>query len=320
MYYAVNNSRCVHAGAVCRRARVNNATPVRFDPSRMRKCKFCCEDVTECYCCLEEYAHSITAKCGSHSMCNDCVERNIEVLRENSEWNCKVTCPCGSEFDHKLFNKRSKEMIDKYKLDKATRTDSHRRFHYDVIVENILTLKCPKCDKAFVDFDGCLALQCNCGTYFCGKCMEEFDSNRDAHNHVLVCHGNYYMSKNEWERHIATFKVCRIFRYILRTVEETKSVLYGYSLWYMILPHCVTFNKWFVYISYIMSSFMLICYPRTSLIAMYTTPLILMRIHGMLEKHSKKNRQIVLYATRIAGHLQYALQNMWGIRPRAGDE
>lgn len=56
------------------------------------------------------------------------------------------------------------------------------------IVENILTLKCPKqnCRQAFIDFNGCYALTCGrCGCGFCAYCLKE--CGRDAHAHVGRC-------------------------------------------------------------------------------------------------------------------------------------
>jgi serine/threonine protein kinase len=49
----------------------------------------------------------------------------------------------------------------------ALANNTHRhRLH---VCENILTLKCPRpnCRRAFVDFEGCMALSCNCGCGFC---------------------------------------------------------------------------------------------------------------------------------------------------------
>lgn len=51
------------------------------------------------------------------------------------------------------------------------------------IVENILTLKCPRCKAAFFDFTDCLALKCaTCTCGFCACCMT--DCGQDAHAHV----------------------------------------------------------------------------------------------------------------------------------------
>ena len=54
------------------------------------------------------------------------------------------------------------------------------------ITEDILTLRCPRCETAFVDFDGCFALRCHsCPCNFCAGCLE--DCGRDAHGHVTGC-------------------------------------------------------------------------------------------------------------------------------------
>jgi len=54
------------------------------------------------------------------------------------------------------------------------------------IVEEILTLRCPRCSIAFLDFTGCFALSCNiCPCRFCGWCLKDCGS--DAHPHVAVC-------------------------------------------------------------------------------------------------------------------------------------
>jgi hypothetical protein len=51
------------------------------------------------------------------------------------------------------------------------------------VVEEILTLHCPRCAQAFFDFEGCFALKCSkCPCNFCGWCLE--DCGKDAHPHV----------------------------------------------------------------------------------------------------------------------------------------
>jgi hypothetical protein len=39
--------------------------------------------------------------------------------------------------------------------------------HVRHIVDDIVTLKCPRCKTAFVDFSGCCSLYCGCGCSFC---------------------------------------------------------------------------------------------------------------------------------------------------------
>ncbi|KAL6048095.1 non-specific serine/threonine protein kinase [Balamuthia mandrillaris] len=71
------------------------------------------------------------------------------------------------------------------------------------MVEDILTLQCPRCHQAFVDFDGCFALTCSrCNAAFCAWCLQ--DCGRDAHRHVVGCAhnlagGNVFGSVEEFE-------------------------------------------------------------------------------------------------------------------------
>ena len=64
------------------------------------------------------------------------------------------------------------------------------------IVEEILTLKCPRCSQAFLDFSGCFALTCSaCSCGFCGWCLK--DCGRDAHSHVKSCPEKLPEARNE---------------------------------------------------------------------------------------------------------------------------
>lgn len=52
--------------------------------------------------------------------------------------------------------------------------------------EEILTLCCPECGTAFIDFEGCAALKCpGCGCGFCAYCLQA--CRKDAHAHVGRC-------------------------------------------------------------------------------------------------------------------------------------
>jgi hypothetical protein len=58
------------------------------------------------------------------------------------------------------------------------------------IVENILTLRCPyeNCRRAFLDYDGCNALQCStCSGYFCAYCLAKSKTSSKNHRHVEKC-------------------------------------------------------------------------------------------------------------------------------------
>jgi IBR domain, a half RING-finger domain/Zinc finger C-x8-C-x5-C-x3-H type (and similar)/RNA recognition motif. (a.k.a. RRM, RBD, or RNP domain) len=74
------------------------------------------------------------------------------------------------------------------------------------IIEEVLTLKCPCCKQAFLDFDGCFALKCGtCPCGFCGWCLTDCGS--DAHAHVKSCpskpkearNETYYGTKDQFE-------------------------------------------------------------------------------------------------------------------------
>jgi predicted outer membrane repeat protein len=52
------------------------------------------------------------------------------------------------------------------------------------ILEEVLTLKCPRCGQAWLDWDGCMALTCSaagCGCGFCGWCLKDCGANAHAH-------------------------------------------------------------------------------------------------------------------------------------------
>jgi hypothetical protein len=75
------------------------------------------------------------------------------------------------------------ERIQKLEGDERIAADLRR-----TIVNEILTLGCPRCKTAFVDFDGCFALTCSnnhCGAGFCAWCLK--DCGADAHAHVNEC-------------------------------------------------------------------------------------------------------------------------------------
>ena len=68
-----------------------------------------------------------------------------------------------------------------YRMETAPPNVMRNKIH-----EEVLTLKCPRCKKAFLDFDGCFALKCsNCPCSFCGWCLADCGS--DAHSHVKDC-------------------------------------------------------------------------------------------------------------------------------------
>jgi hypothetical protein len=63
---------------------------------------------------------------------------------------------------------------------------------YNQVVE-LLNLKCPRCQLAFYDYEGCNSLRCannSCKASFCAICLKDCDDN--AHPHVREAHGDLY--------------------------------------------------------------------------------------------------------------------------------
>lgn len=61
------------------------------------------------------------------------------------------------------------------------------RSHYMAIAQQ-LTSRCPRCSTAFIDFQGCCALQCrSCSAHFCAWCLHPSTGNDENHAHVAAC-------------------------------------------------------------------------------------------------------------------------------------
>eukprot|EP00942_MAST-04A_sp_MAST-4A-sp1_P008605 g8605.t1 len=73
-------------------------------------------------------------------------------------------------------------------------------------IVDITYLKCPRCKRVFLDYNGCAALTCSgeggCGAHFCALC--QIDCGADAHSHVKECAlnpqpGGYFVSEDKWK-------------------------------------------------------------------------------------------------------------------------
>lgn len=129
------------------------------------------------------------------------------------------------------FEKENAAKIEelKEKLAKASgegeqlELDKHR-LH---IIDNIFTLKCPRCSLAFFDYDGCCALTCGgCKCGFCSYCLE--DCGADAHKHFYdnghKCPnegGQIFILQKQWQEHQSVRKA-RILCEYLATIPEAQ--------------------------------------------------------------------------------------------------
>jgi len=115
--------------------------------------------------------------------------------------------------------------------------DARRAAIKNHIVERILTLSCPRCSQAFVDFSGCMALTCSragCGCGFCALCQA--DCGNDAHSHVGngcplakligVREGEFHLGEAEYTRAAARAREIRLQQYLESlTVEQRVEAL-----------------------------------------------------------------------------------------------
>eukprot|EP00656_Telonema_subtile_P007362 TRINITY_DN13455_c0_g1_i2.p1 TRINITY_DN13455_c0_g1~~TRINITY_DN13455_c0_g1_i2.p1 ORF type:complete len:410 (+),score=57.71 TRINITY_DN13455_c0_g1_i2:161-1390(+) len=92
--------------------------------------------------------------------------------------------------------------------------------HKNDIAEHILTLHCPECDMAFLDFTNCFALWCSlCDCAFCAYCQTSCRSQRnDAHYHVSRCPFNIAPRKSIF----ADFRVFEEAQNLRRVRELSK--------------------------------------------------------------------------------------------------
>jgi hypothetical protein len=87
------------------------------------------------------------------------------------------------------FEEEKKKQVEE-ELERMRRLEAHEaqvlqaRKH---IEEEILQVKCPRCRRAFHDFEGCFAISCSsCPCKICGWCLRDC-GDQDAHPHVRQC-------------------------------------------------------------------------------------------------------------------------------------
>jgi serine/threonine protein kinase len=105
-----------------------------------------------------------------------------------------------------LEDQRLQHLDEMQKTKEAAMADAARLVasterHRLRIMDNIVTLHCPHCSLAILDFDGCFAVEHRadnadhghgCGLYFCGWCLAKFGNNADCHVHVKICSHNLH--------------------------------------------------------------------------------------------------------------------------------
>ena len=90
--------------------------------------------------------------------------------------------------------------VERLRIQNSSIEEQHLCQSRRYIQEEILTIKCPRCKKAFVEFTNCFAISCTddkgngCNAGFCAFCLELCGN--DAHAHVANCPMNINPGKN----------------------------------------------------------------------------------------------------------------------------
>ena len=98
-----------------------------------------------------------------------------------------------------------------------------RRKH---IEEEIMTLRCPRCHQAFVDYNACAALTCSrstCRCGFCAYCLADCGS--DAHSHCQQVHGGYWLKFPEFQEVQRKLRVEKLGRYWKSLTDEVRDAM-----------------------------------------------------------------------------------------------
>ena len=179
--------------------------PVVLDDGK-HPCCICYDDTEDVFCTSHR-----------HAMCQECFESHILAETKHIDFNGTVKCPlhrmreCDcegytvsfiakhvpdkvfAEYDRKRLESKEKSLITKIEDDfkkklalEQSMTELQKNRQH--VVDNILTLRCPKCSQAYHDFDGCLSLMCSkCKCHFCAKCHHRSVDSRACHDHVARC-------------------------------------------------------------------------------------------------------------------------------------
>ena len=133
---------------------------------------FCCKYPFECT------ATSFHTRDLAKHLCSDLfhqyLETRLEDLQQQKE--AQLEAEMKKRIDAEIERLRT--------LDEHERKVLESRKH---IEDSILQPKCPRCKRAFHDFEGCFAISCSsCPCKFCGWCLQDC-GDRDAHQHVRSC-------------------------------------------------------------------------------------------------------------------------------------
>lgn len=208
----------LHRGG-CARVNADRARPCCIATEDARLCASC---FPRCVVCMAAPGYPLRGCPAEHAVCGECMIRHAEMhLRETPE--LPLRCPCGKGDPLRphadLSGRCAALMVDgtREALLQLTRErrqcreaiarreglsllgdgPGFRRFAVE-LCDHARARECPHCARRFLDFDGCAAVRCTCKLYFCALCLQGFDDEREAHQHVaLECalnpHASYWV-------------------------------------------------------------------------------------------------------------------------------
>lgn len=183
-----------------------------------KECSICCDNnVTFLLSCSNSCSYEICISCLQNYINNVEIHSLKEILNEN-----KIKCiHCNGNYSkcmlaknlseddfntiEKLVSIKERNLIEKEIFENIKKQEKNQsKFLHQV--SDVLTLKCPSCYQAFVDFDACTCLKCSrCNSFFCGWCLREsFSSMQECQKHVVNCNPykkDTFCKLNIWENY-----------------------------------------------------------------------------------------------------------------------
>jgi len=208
---------------------LENAAPAPADAvmdDSMMTCSVCVEDFSKntmqnCNGRTNRTEANPEGDPAEHHVCSECFIGGVKTAMSDSNVNVKCLGGCQTPYTHEPIRKllpeddfaqwlalqtqreagRIQDARDAYWLQRIETGIDPEEAQVEntarLICDDILTNKCgnPNCGQRWVDFDGCMAIQCakwECRHYFCGWCMNFHHADyHTAHNHVRTCPRSY---------------------------------------------------------------------------------------------------------------------------------
>jgi hypothetical protein len=152
---------------------------------------FTCDDCFNGYVSISVCDNALSKGC-LEVKCAECIfvfEDHAVCLHVNQETYQKFD-ETGKKLREQKAIEEEKERLEEESQRRLRMGEEERKINdaRKTITEDILTLKCPSCKAAFVDFDGCFALSCkSCPCRFCAGCLAPAKDGHECHRHVSAC-------------------------------------------------------------------------------------------------------------------------------------